>query len=191
MRLNMNRENWLADIVKPQLKELDIAIEVGVWEGAYSHWIVNYLKPTNFYGVDPYEFREDYADSPDANVFAHQSKLDNLHDRTKAKLEENGLGGTLLRTTGIDAASRFDDNSIDFVYIDGDHSYDFVSNDIKAWWPKIKQGGILSGHDYTPGNPQKGHVYGVIEAVTEHAEKYSLNVQTTSEQYATWWMTKE
>ena len=185
----MNRNNWLSGTVKPQLGDINIAIEVGVWEGAYSHAIIQQLQPKNFYGVDPYEFREDYADAPDSKVFSEQSKLDGLYQRTQTKLDH--AGHSLIRDTGINAAKTFDNDSLDFVYIDGDHSYDFVSNDIKAWWPKIKQGGILSGHDYTPGNPQKGHVYGVIEAVTEHAEKYSLNVQTTNEEYATWWVTKE
>jgi len=52
-----------------------------------------------------------------------------------------------------DAANLFKDNSIDFVFIDADHSYESVTKDINSWLPKIKKGGIISGHDYftSPG----------------------------------------
>jgi hypothetical protein len=90
----------------------------------------------------------------------------------------------------VAASTLFSDSELDFVYIDGDHSYEFVSTDIKAWWPKVQSGGILAGHDYTPGNSDYGHTYGVIQAVTEFAEKHALTVNTTSEQYATWWVVK-
>ena len=48
----------------------------------------------------------------------------------------------------IGASTQFDDASIDAIYIDGDHRYEAVKNDIKAWLPKVKPGGIVAGHDY-------------------------------------------
>ena len=186
----MNRLQWLSDTVKPQLHELDIAVEVGVWRGDYSGSIISALEPVNFYGVDPYLLHDEYGDAPDPVEFANQENLNNLYLRVAGQFARSPYT-TLLRKKGVDAAKQFEDDSIDFVYIDGDHSYDFVKNDIAAWWPKVKEGGILSGHDYTPGNPQKGHIYGVIEAVTEFVEEYDLTLQTTDEQYATWWVTKE
>ncbi len=54
----------------------------------------------------------------------------------------------LITTESPRCAEIYKDKSIDFVFIDGDHSYDAVIKDIKAWLPKIKTGGILSGHDY-------------------------------------------
>lgn len=47
-----------------------------------------------------------------------------------------------------DAARQFEDNSMDFVFLDADHSYHAVKTDIAAWWPKVKMGGWLCGHDY-------------------------------------------
>jgi hypothetical protein len=185
----MNRNLWLGAVVKKHLGDVDIAVEVGVWRGDYSRLIVGALAPTKFYGVDPYQIFEDYKDQPDPVEFANQQNLDRLHDRVVNNYRS--LPGTsLMRSTGIQAAQQFDDNSIDFVYIDGDHTYEFVSKDIAAWWPKVRAGGILSGHDYTPGNPRKGHVYGVIEAVTEFAQQNNLEVKTTDEEYATWWVVK-
>lgn len=185
----MNRTEWLTQTVLPQIGTNSSAVEVGVWRGHYSMDIHRALKPKQYWGVDPYLYRENYADAPDALEYVSQHNLDQLHFKVDL-LFQCMSNSKLLRTTGQEAAAQFEDQSLDFVYIDGDHSYEFVSGDCAAWWPKIRKGGILAGHDYTSGNPQKGHVYGVIEAVTEHCERYNLTVQTTQEQYATWWVTK-
>lgn len=47
------------------------------------------------------------------------------------------------------AAALYEDNSLDFVFIDANHAYPFVKQDIEAWYPKVKRGGLLAGHDYT------------------------------------------
>ena len=134
--MSLHRSNWLSEIVKQHLGVVNTAIEVGVWEGAYSKEIIQKLEPKIFIGVDPYEFREDYADTPDPDIFNEQNKLDDLFLRTQERL--NGMGANLIRSTGVNAAKLFGDSSLDFVYIDGDHSYDFVSKDIKAWWQKLE-----------------------------------------------------
>jgi hypothetical protein len=54
--------------------------------------------------------------------------------------------------TSTEAARFMDDRSVDFLMLDGDHSYDAVMSDLDAWQPKMKKGGIISGDDYTwPG----------------------------------------
>jgi hypothetical protein len=60
------------------------------------------------------------------------------------------------------SASRYEDGSLDWVYIDADHRYEAVRRDILAWLPKVKKGGMIAGHDYA-AYP----TFGVIEAVTE------------------------
>jgi predicted O-methyltransferase YrrM len=54
----------------------------------------------------------------------------------------------LIKSDSCSAASLFENESLDFVFIDGNHWYDYVKKDIEAWLPKIKKGGIISGHDY-------------------------------------------
>ena len=54
----------------------------------------------------------------------------------------------LIKSDSCDAASLFENESVDFVFIDGNHWYDYVKKDIEAWLPKIKKGGMISGHDY-------------------------------------------
>ena len=54
----------------------------------------------------------------------------------------------IIRNLSTEAAKQFLDNYFDYVYIDADHSYEAVRDDIKAWYPKVKQFGVLGGHDY-------------------------------------------
>lgn len=74
-------------------------------------------------------------------------------------LAQVGLNLPHIRSHSLDAATRFSDQSLDFVFIDADHGFEAVSADIRAWLPKVKPGGILAGHDYEPQFP------GVIDAV--------------------------
>ena len=63
-----------------------------------------------------------------------------------------------------------------FVYIDALHDYDSVKADIAAWWPQVKPGGVLAGHDFHSGNPETA---GVARAVREFAKAEKLHLMTT------------
>ena len=77
--------------------------------------------------------------------------------------------GRLIQGDSADMAAHFADGSLDYVFIDADHSYAAVSRDIDAWRPKVKPGGILAGHDFTPVFP------GVIQAVTERFDAWHVH----------------
>lgn len=68
---------------------------------------------------------------------------------------------TLFGGDSFDRAKDFEDESIDFIFIDANHTYEFVKKDIAAYLPKMKKGGIMAGHDYNMSHP------GVIQAVNE------------------------
>ena len=76
-----------------------------------------------------------------------QSQFDQKFETTKRRFAEFGDRVEFLRMTSSDAVSRFVDESVDFVYIDGNHEYKFVLNDIMLWYPKVKNGGYLTGDD--------------------------------------------
>jgi predicted O-methyltransferase YrrM len=67
----------------------------------------------------------------------------------------------VLRMGSLEAADQFEDRSLDFVFIDADHTYEGCRADIEAWLPKLKLGGVICGHDYSEGFP------GVVRAVDE------------------------
>lgn len=65
---------------------------------------------------------------------------------------------SVIKSCSWEAAALFEDNSLDFVFVDADHQYESVKKDIIAWYPKLKAGGIMAGHDYISK-------FGVAEAV--------------------------
>ena len=72
----------------------------------------------------------------------------------------------IIRATSTQAAKLMPKGSLDFVYIDAQHSYHPCLKDITIWWPKVRQGGIIAGHDYI-NVEVNGKTYGVIKAVKE------------------------
>lgn len=143
---------------------IDIAIEIGVFRGEFSFEMINALQPKNFYGVDPFELYEGCVTKPGPE-FENQEKLDQLANRVRSELLSRDA--QLIRKQSKEASLDFEDNSVDVVYIDGDHTYEGVKLDIEVWWPKVKPGGFLCGHDYCKGTTGFGYPYGVIEAVQE------------------------
>jgi predicted O-methyltransferase YrrM len=70
-----------------------------------------------------------------------------------------------------DVATRYPDESIDFVFLDASHAYESISRDIDAWRPKVKRGGLLAGHDYVHWtNPE----FGVVRAVNERFPRFEV-----------------
>lgn len=94
---------------------------------------------------------------------------------------------SLIRATSAEATNNFEDDSLDFVYIDADHSYDSVISDLSLWWLKIKPGGVLAGHDIIcPGEPD-GWGAGIQRAVFETAERINRTVYLIPETLAWPW----
>ena len=74
-------------------------------------------------------------------------------------------------------ASQFNVETFDFVYIDADHTYEGVRADLEAWWPTIKPGGVLGGHDYVLGKTSNGVIYGVVPALHEFIGQHDLRAR--------------
>lgn len=143
--------------------------EIGVCEGRYSKILLDTIPGLELIGVDPYE--------PYDNSTARRNP-----QNIEGKLEQARelLGGypnyNLIIARSIEVAKLIPNHSLDFVFIDGLHDYDSVKADIEAWYPKVRYGGIVSGHDYYQGKSGK---MGVMKAVDEFVEKHGLELQTT------------
>lgn len=114
--------------------------EVGVFRGYYSKALSRYNPDATIYSVDPWEVYDEYREkhTPESMEEAYQE--------TQRRLA--GTGCVILRLYSLEAADQFDDGELDFVYIDGNHEFVHVAQDIKAWSAKVRKGGIVSGHDW-------------------------------------------
>ena len=82
---------------------------------------------------------------------------------------------SVIQNYSTEASKLYENNSLDFVFIDGDHSYGAVTDDIKHWLPKLKQNGLIAGHDYT-----QEYINSVIPAVDTFFGKEKVNVSKSS-----------
>lgn len=118
-----------------------IGIEIGIYRGESTKMFLDSNAFKTLYCIDPWEpgyNPNDLASSPD--IIEAEKDFDN-------KFKNNEIIKKIKQKSD-DAVSLFEDNSIDFVYIDGNHQCEFVKNDIKNYYLKVKRGGIISGHDY-------------------------------------------
>jgi hypothetical protein len=109
------------------------------------------------------------------------------YENAKLNLGEDRL----IKGDSVASADLFEDESLDFVFIDAGHSYGEVKRDIEAWFPKVRKGGIVSGHDYVAYQD-----FGVIEAVDEFSAKHGYTIDLTDEDmwqgvnFKSWYFTK-
>ena len=89
------------------------------------------------------------------------------------------------RKISEEAAAFIEGNSLDFVFIDAQHHYEAVLTDVKTWFPKLRPGGLMSGHDWglDYGPPR----FGVKKAVVEFARENHLDIQLTADR-CTWYI---
>lgn len=140
-----------------------VGVEVGVERGHYSKEIVK--TATKLYCVDAWEAYKGYREH------VSQDKLDSFFLETQERLKGHNV--EFIRKYSLDAVNDFQDESLDFVYIDANHSYENVKKDIEAWSKKVKKGGIVAGHDYIKRKGQD-HLFGVVPAVNELNEEITI-----------------
>jgi hypothetical protein len=151
------------------------AVEVGVAEGKYAARFLSEWRGRQYVMVDQWKHIDGYNDPMNGPDAEHEERY------SQAMRVANDHDGRVLvmRMDSVAAAATFEDKSLDFVYIDGDHSFEGAVRDIQAWGPKVKPGGILAGHDYVHSD-----LFGVRRAVAGFGGPCGI----THEQSPTWWV---
>lgn len=142
----------------PAPPALAVVCEVGCWAGRSLAYLAGKVKTSgkrvNLWGID-HGFGTDSAKERPLHAGLLAECGGNTVGRLAFNLRACGLEGVAvpMAAKSVRAASLFPDRSVDFVFLDAAHDYDNVTADLKAWWPKIKPGGTLAGHDYSPPWP--------------------------------------
>lgn len=186
-----------------------IGVEVGTFKGEFAKQILSTWEGI-LYMVDPWrELTKGYIDI--SNHINHPTSYLETINNLKG-FEDRGF---MLRGKSSQIVDLFEDESLDFVYIDGNHEYSYVKEDIDLWYPKIKKGGLISGHDYClfngnregwykdPNFAEDGinkHIwgdniyyglFGVNPAVDEFVNSKGYQLYHTDEWSSTWYIFKK
>ncbi|MHC4748319.1 MAG: class I SAM-dependent methyltransferase [Planctomycetota bacterium] len=174
--LNVNGKLYVP-IEIPQLKRIDglaplfaeldykIGVEVGVERGEFLEVLCVANPQAKIYGVDAWAAYRGYRDH------VSQEKLDGFYGFTIERMQPYNC--ELMRDWSVSAAERFDNESLDFVYIDANHRLEETINDIVAWERKVRRGGIVSGHDYRQFKRQTySHI---VEALGAYTHAYRIH----------------
>ena len=150
-----------------------VGAEIGVFKGDNALSILQTLPIKTLYLIDPYftYYVEDGI-----------SKRISLEAYYVAKEKLNKFSQTKFIIKTSDEACKDIREPLDFLYIDGNHTYECVKRDITNYYPLIKPGGIIGGHDYTKD------FNGVVKASTEFAREHNLELNTI---YPDWWIFKK
>jgi predicted O-methyltransferase YrrM len=155
--INLERNTGIPSL----FKELGFkaGAEIGVLEGVFSECLCQGMPDATIYSIDAWEYY------PVANDFRRAKHYPGIFERAKARLAQYP-NDKLIKKWSMDAVKDFADGSLDFVYIDSDHRFEYITNDIAEWGKKVRIGGIIAGHDFGEGASSKKycHVSDVVPA---------------------------
>jgi len=133
-------------------KDFKTYVELGTWKGYSISFLAKSIlnsekKDFKIYGVDLFEDSAIHLRYGNEHLTPLVPEIYRIYNEV---LTQHGVRDIIEDIKGYswEVAEKFEDDSVDFIFIDADHSYESVKKDIKAWWPKIKKGGVMSGHDY-------------------------------------------
>lgn len=142
-------------------------VEVGTQCGLYAQTILGGTYLEKIFLVDCWD-RARTPPENDSGISVEENR--EVEAKVRLRFEPHIAAGRVSIEKGfsVDVASRFPDKSVDFIYLDADHSEESVYRDLVAWYPKLRSGGLLSGHDYINNTPWAPTYirFGVIEAVS-------------------------
>ena len=159
-----------------------VGVEIGVHKGEHAESLLSHLDIKTLYLVDPYAMYAEYEES--RSHYGDDASLDLAKAEAIGRLAPNaGKISWGFKRSG-DAAAEIPDG-IDFVYVDGDHEEHSVRADIASFYPKVRSGGVIGGHDVYNGFTRQHD--GVVRAVSQFAVRNDLTLQV---ELPDWWIQK-
>jgi len=179
-----------AEFVKNRNTKKLIIAEVGVERGKNAYDMLYNMDIECLYLIDPYlEYRDGrtqfVAQETQDAVYKEMFNTIFLSSIEKVYLSKV----VLISKTSEFSASLFPNEFFDFVYIDGNHDYEYIKQDIFLWWPKVKKDGVLGGHDF-----DRDPAFYVSKAVIEFSKENELELMYSKDpsllMNRDWWVVK-
>ena len=160
--------------------------EVGTHEGTFADFMLHVNWDLHLTVVDPWIHQDVTQDASNVSDEEHQSAYEICMGKF-SQYKKKHPPVQVIRDFSLNAVKQFDDETFDFVYLDSRHDYRSVYDDISAWYPKVKRGGILAGHDYFYRNSRRNLVE-VSIAVKDYF--YNKEIFSTNESLPSWYVFK-
>lgn len=155
--------------------------EIGVCRGEHARGLLSAWEGRRLHLVDAWRELPDYVDRVRTDHAQHERN----HAETLRAMADFPGRFQVHRGLSVEVAAHIHDASLDFVYLDANHAYDAVAADLRAWFPKVRPGGVFAGHDYIPDDAPEQ--WGVRRAVDEFAREMGLQVGVTAEEHWPSW----
>jgi hypothetical protein len=120
--------------------------EIGVFHGEFSEFLLANTKIEKLWSIDAWD--PNIKGSAFKKWAVRGGKLEQAYEDAVRRLDVFDGRSTIIRKPSLDAVEMFKDEELDFVYIDASHMFSGVALDLISWWPKVRMGGLFSGHDY-------------------------------------------
>jgi len=174
----------------------EVGAELGVQRGIFAkHNLRHWPSCKRYFLVDVWRHQANYVDAANEN----DAKQNDIYNAAVAELYQFPHKTTFMRMFTSDAAAILADDILDFVYVDARHDYCGTTEDMVMYWPKLKSGGIMAGHDFLyasevngqdwsvchDGSKQPGAVRGAVE---DFAKEKGLEISVTTDDapWKTW-----
>jgi len=173
-------ENQVVALLTRYRKDGMTVTEVGVDRGQTSQAILERCPFVSLLVmVDSWTAHDEdtvYAKSGDGKATRAQEEATAAMREAETRTEAYSARRLMHQMASTQAARMMVDDAMDAVFIDGDHTYEGVRSDLQSWWPKLREGGLMFGHDY--GHPRdKRGIFGVKRAVDEFAAEHGLTAK--------------
>jgi 23S rRNA U2552 (ribose-2'-O)-methylase RlmE/FtsJ len=163
------------EMIKQLLAPNSVIAEIGVFDGGFSQCILNINNPKELVLIDYWGDGIVVSGDVDGNNIRHMQGLE-LYNIVKEKFAANSNVKVIRDWSSC--ITKFPDNYFDAIYIDADHEYPAVLNDIQAAFAKVKPGGWIFGHDFEMNNAKTAacYTFGVKRSAEEFCEKYNQHI---------------
>jgi hypothetical protein len=182
MLLVFANRHEMVELVEP--KSITNMVELGVYEGEFAEHCYNVLRPQRYTLIDFWNY-DQYAfvleDAPQMRelraVYSRyfhddpQAALEAAYQKTRDRFE-NAPNVETLRMDIAKAPERFPNGSLDFIYLDGNHTYEFVLRDLSLWYAKLRPGGLFVLNDFFESRQGARQNLGVIPAFLTFSKRY-------------------